>query len=259
MVSIITPVHKIKYIDNSINNFLRQNYIDKELVLILNGECLGYNKTIICNNIHILKTDSNNISTIRNIGLDWSQKNNRKIFSCFDSDDFYGSNYLTEAYNKLIEGYKLVGKLNYTATYNDDEYKITGLIEDGIVHGPTITGYITSQRYNEQYYNLAEDIEYISKFGKNEIGYTSENNWKYSIHYDSIQHRSLDHFLEGIKFHNTQFKNINCKIYKNGILYWEYGNGYDLNKLSNHTQFDVGDMTKHHLNLFKMFKNNELM
>lgn len=253
---VITPVHKNKYINNSINNFLRQNYIDKELLLILNGECLNYEKQIICNNISILKIDSDNISVIRNYGLDWAQNNNKNIFSCFDSDDFYNYNYLSEAYQKILEGYKLVGKLNYTAFHEKDEYKITGLIKDGMIHGPTITGYVTNQRYNELQGNLAEDIEYISRFKTNEIGYTSSKNWKYSVSSDSIQNRSLDRFLEGIKFHNSQSNNKNCKIYKNGLLYWKYGDGYDLEKLSKHTQLNIDELTNYHLNIFK---NNGLM
>jgi hypothetical protein len=249
MITVITPVHKNKYINNSIDNFLRQNYIDKELVLVFNGECLSYDVETVCNNIHVLKTKSNNISIIRNEALDWAQNNNRKIFSCFDSDDFYGSNYLTEAYNKLISGYKIVGKINYTAFSNEDEYKISGLVENGIIHGPTITGYVTNQRYNEDCNNLAEDIEYLSHFEKHEIGYTSQDNWKYSVQPDSIQNRSLNVFIESIKFNCTKTKNENCKIYKNNKLFWEYGDGYDLGVFSYHTNNDSLEILQRHQDL----------
>lgn len=257
-ITIITPINNLKFLNNSIENFNRQKYQNKELLLIFNGDLLNHNLKKPNANIYIERIDSKNISKIRNVGLDWMKKNNRSVFSNFDSDDYYGENYLIEVCEKLSCNYKLVGKLNFKFSYNSDIYSVTGLVESGTIQGPTITGYLTSQRYNEDYGSLAEDIEYISHFDNCDIGYTSLENWVYNVHSDSIQKRNVIQFIETIKLVNTECKNTNCVIYKNGNVYWKYGDGYNLENLFNEHEIDIGKVIEHHKTLSK-FKTNGLV
>src|SRR5574343_229090 len=92
-ITVITPIHKLEFLQNTIDNFERQSYQDKELLLIVNGELENYKN----DKYLIVTSNSKNIAYLRNLGLEWMSFNNSKIFAYFDSDDFYDFNYLDEA------------------------------------------------------------------------------------------------------------------------------------------------------------------
>ncbi len=224
MITIISPIHKKQFLKNCIENFEKQTYKDKELLLIFNGELYDYK----LNQYHILRTKSSNIAEIRNLGLNWMQQHNRKIFSYFDADDYYGEGYLFEAMEKLTQGYELVGKMDYQFTDGNDVYLTVGLPQDSKktqIHGPTMTGYLSDKRFDLNFDSLAEDFDFIMHHDK--VGLTGPVNFIYNVRSDSIQKRSFKAHLEQIKVFNSHMKNVKCKIYKNGSLYWEYGDPFN--------------------------------
>ncbi len=223
-ITVIIPVHKFEFIQNSIDNFERQNYANKQLVFVKNSELLDYN----IGSGTELSIDSKNIAEIRNIGLDWMNLNNLSIFAYMDSDDYYSDNYLSEAYNKLIDGYDIVGKLDYKFKFKDDLYEILGL-KDNMIHGPTMFGYLSNKRFDLRFHNLAEDIDFIQRHSK--IGHTSSDNFIYNVREDSIQKRSFVSFLESMKFSASSKKLENVTITKNNNVIWKYGDGFEIEKL----------------------------
>jgi hypothetical protein len=100
-VSIIIPTCKPNYFNNILDNYMRLNYQNKELLIILNNNLLDIDKyRLITNkleNVRVYQIDENyTIGDCLNTGINESQYN---FFAKMDDDDFYGSNYLTDLMN----------------------------------------------------------------------------------------------------------------------------------------------------------------
>lgn len=224
MITVIIPIHSYKFINNSLSNFLSQNYPDKELLLILNGE-IKENLHLKSKYIYQKHINSNNIAQIRNAGLEWMDKNNRKIFSFFDSDDTYLPNYLTEAFCKLEQGYELVGKTDIQFEFENSKYRIEGSLDNKQINGPTMTGYLSEKLFDLKFYSMSEDIDFVCRHNK--IGVTSSDNFIYNVRENSIQNRTFKCFITNLKHYNTLNNNTRFRIYKNEELYWKFGDEYD--------------------------------
>lgn len=97
-VSIITPTNKTIYQENIFNNFLRQNYQDKELIIVLNNNSLDldewnkYGQQL--ENLQIYKLDE---SVSQGECLNYAVNHSHGHFIAkFDDDDYYGPNYLVD-------------------------------------------------------------------------------------------------------------------------------------------------------------------
>ena len=111
--SIITVTNLDYCIENMINNFLRQEFNDKELIIVINNDKINIeyiykyiNKEL---NIFVYKLpEKTALGTCLNFGVN---KSNYNIIAKFDDDDYYGPYYLDEA-NKafLREGCYVLGK-----------------------------------------------------------------------------------------------------------------------------------------------------
>lgn len=111
--SIITVTNRDYCIENLINNFLRQEFNDKELIIVINNDKINIeyiykyiNKEL---NIFVYKLpEKTALGTCLNFGVN---KSNYNIIAKFDDDDYYGPYYLDEA-NKafLREGCYVLGK-----------------------------------------------------------------------------------------------------------------------------------------------------
>lgn len=227
MITVITPINDITWLDNCINNFEQQDFKYKELVLILNGDLINENLEISKRYNCLVYDQEPNMGKIRNVGLDWMERNNREVFSFLDSDDEYGPEYLTEAFEALEQNpNKLVGKMNFrfkSGLHDSDKYEMVGL--EGVnstIQGPTITGYVTKERFKPLV--TAEDIEFVQR---HEVKITSINNFVYNVRSDSIQKRNFTQFLEFFKSYHTIFNNEKFKILKNSEIFWEYGMEHD--------------------------------
>ncbi|SDY45264.1 Glycosyl transferase family 2 [Proteiniborus ethanoligenes] len=97
-VSVITCTHMYCYMNNIINNFLRQNYKKKELIIILNNNSLNLKewklKVKAYKNIKIFKIDEKiTVGSCMNFAVKKSKYN---FIANFDHDDYYGQNYLND-------------------------------------------------------------------------------------------------------------------------------------------------------------------
>lgn len=97
-VSIINVTRRLNYINNILNNFLRQNIENKELIIVINNNSINMNDykklTVNYHNIHIYKLDENiTLGSCLNFATTKCKYN---IISKFDDDDYYGPFYLRE-------------------------------------------------------------------------------------------------------------------------------------------------------------------
>lgn len=111
--SIITCTNRPKYINNLFKNYDRQIYKKKELILILNNDCMNMKKYIEkakkYRNVHIFQLpEETSLGNCLNFGVD---KSTYSHVAKFDDDDYYAPSYLTE-YMQVFKktGSDVVGK-----------------------------------------------------------------------------------------------------------------------------------------------------
>lgn len=88
---------------NLFDNFFRQDFTEKEMIIILNNDSMCLNEweieTAEYNNIHVYKLPQEiTLGECLNFGI---SKSNYDIIAKFDDDDLYSSVYLTEAYQAM--------------------------------------------------------------------------------------------------------------------------------------------------------------
>ena len=196
MISVITVTNKKDklIINNIFNNYKRQIYPLKELILIINSneDIELYNEQanqMNIENYHIYKLhplitlgDCLNYSIKKMNGMYWAK---------MDDDDYYGEQYLIEAhYNLLKTKADLIGKKSIHL-YNEDTKTMYDLNQSknkyvSFVRGPTLFCNKSLFHENNNYYmfdslNHGEDTAFLNKLLKNKkkIYATSENNFIY--------------------------------------------------------------------------------
>lgn len=103
-VSVITCTHMYCYMNNIIKNYIRQQYPEKELIIILNSNKLRLNewkyKVRNFKNIRVFQlNESVTVGSCMNFAVEKSRYN---YIANFDHDDYYGKNYLYD-YMKIAE------------------------------------------------------------------------------------------------------------------------------------------------------------
>ena len=117
-VSIVTVTNRPGFLDLVIENYQRQAYPDKELIVVLNSDTFSLRdveeKLAAIPDARVFqKPESCTLGLCLNHALDQSQA---EYFAKFDDDDFYGEHYLTDQINAfLYSGTEIVGKRAYFA------------------------------------------------------------------------------------------------------------------------------------------------
>ena len=124
--SVITITKRINCVDNLINNFLRQDIKNKELVIIINNNSIGISKfnvyTDYYSNIYVYRL-SEEVSLVMCLNFPIN-KCAYSFIAKFDDDDYYSSYYLSEAYNTFLSiDCDIVGK-SKTFTYFENFNKL---------------------------------------------------------------------------------------------------------------------------------------
>lgn len=104
-ISVITSTNREYNLNNVLNNFLRQNYNPKELIILLNYD---NPKSELINqiisqhsNVSIYSLGSSpSLGRCLNFGISKARYN---YISKFDDDDYYGPKYLNSSLNSLIQ------------------------------------------------------------------------------------------------------------------------------------------------------------
>lgn len=112
-VTVITCTNLPDSLDNILANFYRQDFEEKELIIIINNNQISIDKwkerVIDDKNIRVFQLNEDiSLGGCLNFGV---QKANRGIIAKFDDDDYYGPKYLSDTikYFDLTDA-KLIGK-----------------------------------------------------------------------------------------------------------------------------------------------------
>ncbi|MGL5345863.1 MAG: glycosyltransferase family 2 protein [Peptostreptococcaceae bacterium] len=130
--SVVTSTYRYECIENLINNFIVQDFKNKELIVIINNDSIEISDFDIYtqkeSSIKVYKLpQATNLGICLNFAI---SKAKYKYVAKFDDDDLYGKNYLKEAYNAFIkEDCDVVGKWQYLI-YLEGENKILARPKD---------------------------------------------------------------------------------------------------------------------------------
>lgn len=114
LITTITCTNKPHLIENILDNFERQNYQNRELILVLNNNSIQLagvlDKTEKLENIKVYNIDENiTLGKCKNKAIIDSKGD---FIAFFDDDDYYSECYLTNAINELINrDADIVGKV----------------------------------------------------------------------------------------------------------------------------------------------------
>jgi len=198
-VSIVTVTNRNRYLENVLENYKRQNYGDKELIIILNDNSIikeEWTERVIKDaNISIYQLDENiTLGDCLNFGVD---KAKYEYIAKFDDDDYYGTEYLKDSmkyFNNKIIG--IVGKrANYIYFEKSKEMAIVNAKFENrfvdFVTGPTMI--VKKEVFNKVRFpslNIEEDRSFQSDCLKNgiKIFSTDRFNFVYVRHGDIEKH-----------------------------------------------------------------------
>lgn len=138
MISVVVPTCRPEMAQNIAENFARQRYIHKELIIVQNGPAVGSpveGATVL--------HSKPGVSHARNAGLEWLIDRGRLFFAFMDDDDYYGPGYLDEVAVSFVHEVHLVGKPSAFVELDGELYRTAP--ESGItgVHGPTLAGRVS--------------------------------------------------------------------------------------------------------------------
>lgn len=131
-VSIITCTHFPFYMDNIFENYVRQTYPAKELIIVLNNSCLNIDdwcrKAQAYEHVKIFcRPESDSVGTCLNQAV---KEAHYPYISIFDHDDYYGAAYL-EDYMAIAPSIDadVLGKKTHYVFFEDQ--KLLALIHPG--------------------------------------------------------------------------------------------------------------------------------
>ncbi|WP_078551844.1 glycosyltransferase [Bacillus alkalicellulosilyticus] len=117
MISVITSTIRDSSIDTVFKNFHRQNWKEKELIIILNKDAMNsemwFSRARQYENVFVYRIDQRaTLGQCLNYGIERAK---HPYIAKFDDDDYYGSNYLNQAHEaiQLDEEIGIVGKNAY--------------------------------------------------------------------------------------------------------------------------------------------------
>ncbi|MTI48989.1 MAG: glycosyltransferase family 2 protein [Firmicutes bacterium] len=177
-VSVITCTNKPHTLDSIINNFNRQSYEKKELIIVLNSNKLNLyswrQNVQQYNNVNIYQLDEKvTLGECLNFAIN---KSKYGIIAKFDDDDYYGPRYLSQAIyflkNTIAD---VVGKSTSYVYFSRS--KTLAIRNSGRenryvprVEGPTLVmkrKIFDKVRFSEK--NLGEDVQFCKDCCKNKI------------------------------------------------------------------------------------------
>ncbi|WIV11199.1 glycosyltransferase family A protein [Proteiniborus sp. MB09-C3] len=211
-VSVITCTNRPKYIKNVFENYHRQLFKDKELIIILNNNKMNINEWILKSkeypDISIFQVDeSKSLGYCLNYGI---EKASYEIIAKLDDDDYYGPKYLSQAVNALKYA-DVVGKYTTYVYFQDTKtLAIRNPKRDNRyvyrIEGPTLV--FRKEIFNKikfQNKSLGEDNQFCKDCIKNGIKLYATDRYNYVY----IRHNSTDKHAWNIR--DELYKKL-CKV-----------------------------------------------
>jgi hypothetical protein len=140
MIWLISGLHDPQWLDNIISNYKRQTFPCK-LLIVENGKGLGVAWNVDSAGVYIIRSDTG-VSQYINAGLNWLREvaSPSDWFCKFDSDDYYGPEYVHQIAQNEQSDYVGSSSL-YIKTISNNLWYLQGE-STTIFHGPTLAGRI---------------------------------------------------------------------------------------------------------------------
>jgi glycosyltransferase involved in cell wall biosynthesis len=232
-IGVVTSTNKLNSIHNIVKNFKQQLYSNKKLFIIINNNEIDIEEyKQYCEKADIeydltFINEKYNLGYCLNIAIKKLKEQNFDIFSKFDDDDIYESNYLIEQVNHINNiDCEIVGKYNvpiFIPEYNYF-YKINYSSNENIYTetclGATITFLLKKIdiKFNEE---LIEgvDIEFLQNIIKNkgQIYSSSFNNYIWVRFNDNTKHTSKYNIKEKYQLNKIDNSSEYYNLYMNLI------------------------------------------
>lgn len=142
----ISGLHDPRWSANVLENFQRQEYRDKRLVLVENGAGIGASRILHLGPRCTLLTSDTGPAAPLNAALAWlrAHASPGDWFAKCDADDYYGPGYLDSLLPAIDVHADYAGRSSlYIKTTENRLWYVEGKPEIHICHGPTIAGRIS--------------------------------------------------------------------------------------------------------------------
>lgn len=141
---VIVPLSRPHCLINVINNFTQQNFDNKKIVIVENGDAVG-----CCKKYHfepdLLLVSENHQALAKNKAIDALKDKDAEFWVCFDDDDYYAKNYLLEC-AECSDKAEIIGKHNIFMKTTDNRLWLLQDFKENqftdAVHGPTISAWV---------------------------------------------------------------------------------------------------------------------
>lgn len=191
-VSVISPTNRPHMIGNILDNYSRQNYSNKELLILTHG--FSVNAEII--NELSRSYDMSHVTLIESASADTLGKNLNtliqrsagRIVARMDDDDWYGSNYLRDMVNsQMVSGADLVGKAAsyiYFESLNQTilTYAAKEKVFSDFVRGASTVAYrdlLSTYPFREA--NQSEDSDLLSRLVSDRVPVYASDRYNFSV------------------------------------------------------------------------------
>ncbi len=94
-IRVIVPFARPEHLPRVLENFRRQSFPDKHLVIVENGDALGACAKAGLTGVTVLTSEAHQASA-KNVALEEIRRRGGGFFTTFDDDDWYGAEYLSE-------------------------------------------------------------------------------------------------------------------------------------------------------------------
>jgi len=142
MIWMISGLHDPRWLSNVLDNYNRQKYPYRRLIIVENGKGIGASKTVQLPKETIVLSSDTGPSAPMNAGIQWLKQNAKKDswFCKCDADDYYGPQYLNQIRMAMKSGADYVGRKSlYIRTAEGKLWYAESKDEAFVFHGPTIS------------------------------------------------------------------------------------------------------------------------
>lgn len=158
----VVGVHKERWWSNVIQNFRRQSFRDKGLIIVLNGECREIPSVVVQG---AFVTNSNaDPASVMNRAIEWLGMNASPDdwFCKCDADDYYGPQYLQHVAEHTDCDFSGLHSI-YVKSQDNRLWFADGNARTSIVHGPTIAARISTASLFHEGLDWGEDTVWCQR------------------------------------------------------------------------------------------------
>jgi hypothetical protein len=176
----VVPFSRPNWLENVKENFIRQHFHNKKLIIVENGPAVGCCKAAGFSP-DIILTSAPHQAIAKATALDELKRIGAEFWTTWDDDDYYGENYLTEL-AEASDKAELIGKLSIFVKTLDDKLRLFGCQEEQYVefiHGPTISTWVSNAAEFINVGKWSEDIAFCDQMKAKGARFWATSRWNF--------------------------------------------------------------------------------